>query len=58
MQTYRDGDRVSVPGLYDEEEIIENCTVHILRNSITGEYSIGWWEGTVADMPKYSKRGD
>ena len=29
--------------LFDEEEIIHNCTVHILRNSVTGEISIGWW---------------
>lgn len=28
---------------YDEEEIIENCTVQILRNSRTGKISIGWW---------------
>ena len=32
------------PNLYDEEEIHENCTVQILRNSVTGEESIGWWE--------------
>lgn len=30
--------------IYDEEEIHENCTVQILRNSQTGETSIGWWE--------------
>lgn len=30
--------------IYDEEEIHPNCTVQILRNSITGETSIGWWE--------------
>lgn len=30
--------------VYDEEEIRENCTVQILRNSITGKTSIGWWE--------------
>lgn len=30
--------------LYDEEEIHKNCTVQILKNSITGETSIGWWE--------------
>lgn len=29
--------------LYDEEEIHENCTVQILRNSVTGEESVGWW---------------
>lgn len=30
--------------LYDEEEIHPNCTVQILRNSVTGEESIGWWD--------------
>lgn len=30
--------------LYDEEELHHNCTVQILRNSITGEVSVGWWE--------------
>ena len=30
--------------LYDIEETYENCTVQILRNSITGETSVGWWE--------------
>lgn len=29
---------------YDEEEIHENCTVTIWKNSITGEQSIGWQE--------------
>ena len=30
--------------IFDEEEIHPNCTVQILRNSITGEISVGWWE--------------
>ena len=30
--------------VFDEEEIHENCTVQILRNSATGEESIGWWK--------------
>ena len=30
-------------GVFDEEEIIHNCTVQIWRNSVTGEVSIGWW---------------
>lgn len=30
--------------IYDQEEIHKNCTVQILRNSVTGETSIGWWE--------------
>lgn len=28
---------------YDQEEIIPNCTVQILTNSVTGDVSIGWW---------------
>lgn len=36
---------------YDEVEVIENCTVQILRNSLTGECSVGWWHGTANDMP-------
>ena len=30
--------------LYEEVEIHTNCTVQILRNVLTGELSIGWWE--------------
>lgn len=30
--------------LFDEEEIHHNCTVQILHNSVTGEYSFGWYE--------------
>ena len=30
--------------IFDEEEIHTNCTVQILKNSITGECSVGWWE--------------
>ena len=30
--------------LYNEEEFYPNCTVHILRNSVTGDESIGWWD--------------
>ena len=33
----------SAISFYDEEEIIENCTVQILTNSKTGEVSVGWW---------------
>ena len=36
-----DGVEVSI---YDQEEIHENFTVIIWRNSITGEESIGWYE--------------
>ena len=30
--------------MFDIEEVHPNCTVQILKNSITGEMSIGWWE--------------
>ena len=30
--------------LFDEEQIFDNCTVQLLHNSITDDYSIGWWE--------------
>lgn len=39
-----DWEEPSETNLYDIEEIHENCTVQILRNSVTGETSIGWWE--------------
>lgn len=39
-----EGEIVSVHmNIFDEEEIFPNCTVQVLRNSITGETSIGWW---------------
>ena len=30
--------------LYDSEEIHRNCTVQVLKNTVTGEISVGWWE--------------
>lgn len=30
--------------IYDQEEIHHGCTVQILRNSLTGEVSVGWWK--------------
>lgn len=30
--------------IYDQEEIHHGCTVQVLRNSVTGEVSVGWWE--------------
>lgn len=29
--------------MFDEEETYPNCTVQILRNSVTGEESVGWF---------------
>lgn len=34
---------IDIP-VYDEEELHTNCTVQVLHNSVTDEYSIGWWE--------------
>lgn len=29
--------------IFDEVELYTNCSVQILRNSVTGEESVGWW---------------
>ena len=29
---------------FDQEEVHENCTVVIWRNSVTGDESVGWWD--------------
>lgn len=34
--------------IFDEVEIHNNCTVQILKNTETGEVSIGWWDN---EMP-------
>lgn len=45
-------------GVYDQEEIIEGCTVQILTNTVTGEQSVGWWRGTAEDMPIFDQSGE
>ena len=30
--------------IFTEVEEHENCTVQILKNNVTGEVSVGWWE--------------
>lgn len=30
--------------VFDIEEIHPNCTVQVLKNSVTNEVSVGWWE--------------
>lgn len=30
--------------VFDVEEVHPNCTVIIWKNSVTGEYSIGWYD--------------
>ena len=29
--------------IYDEVETYPNCSVQILKNSVTGDVSVGWW---------------
>ena len=40
MSKRYDVDEVNI---YDKEELHTDCTVQILRNSITGQWSFGWW---------------
>lgn len=42
--------------LFDQEEIHTNCTVQILRNSVTGEVSVGWWPND--NKPIETKEGN
>ena len=46
LQTASDEDDMMVEsfGVYNEEEIHENCTVQVWRNTVTGETSVGWWQ--------------
>lgn len=30
--------------MYDEMELYTDCTVQVLHNTITDEYSVGWWQ--------------
>ncbi len=57
--TNEEGQTVEVVNMdeYDEEEIHEGCTVQVLRNSKTGEVSIGWWYGGYEDMPGFNPYG-
>ena len=41
---FRAENRAVSMAIFDVEEIHENCTVQVLKNSITGEVSVGWWE--------------
>ena len=44
LQTASDEDDMMLDsiGVYNEEEIHENCTVQVWRNTVTGETSVGW----------------
>ena len=43
-EAFLDGPIIDTVGIYDEVEVHDNCTVQILRNTITGQTSVGWWE--------------
>ena len=34
---------ITQANVFDKKEIIENCTVEIWENSVTGECSVGWY---------------
>lgn len=38
-----------------EDEVIENCTVQILKCKKCGEVSIGWCRGGIKDIPEVDK---
>ena len=40
---------------FDLEETVENCTVEIWKNSVTGDYSFGWYRGKKGDVTKLNE---
>ena len=44
MKSFPHPDQQITTNIYDTEEIHHGCTVQILRNSATGDVSVGWWE--------------
>ena len=43
IRAYLEG-RATETNLFDVVEEHANCHVQVLKNSITGETSVGWWE--------------
>ena len=39
-----DDEHIDKIGIYDIVEEYPNCTVQILRNSVTGEETFGWYD--------------
>lgn len=37
--------------LYEEVERHDNCTVQVLKNTVTGELSVGWWINNAKKQP-------
>lgn len=46
-----DGSRVHA-AIFDCEERHENCTVQVLKNTITGEISVGWWQNNESEADR------
>lgn len=44
--------------IFDIEEIYPNCTVQVLRNSVTGEVSVGWWKNEEDENGREGKDRD
>ena len=40
-------DTIVQSNIYDKEETYYDCTVQVLKNSITGETSVGWFRNDV-----------
>lgn len=43
----QNGEQSIEVNLYEEVELHTNCTVQVLRNVLTGELSVGWWDNDV-----------
>lgn len=46
-----DGSRVHA-AIFDCEERYENCTVQVLKNTVTGEISVGWWQNNESEADR------
>lgn len=44
--------------IFNVEEIHENCTVQIWRNTVTGEQSFGWWPSEMEVREEDDKDGE
>ena len=42
--------------IYDECRTYPNCTVEILRNSVTGKESVGWWRNNKPPIGKKKRK--
>lgn len=42
--------KVTECNVYNKCEEFKNCTVQVLTNTVTGEVSVGWWQGTADEI--------